>query len=527
MQFIFKLQQISAFPHEYGGRGLSLVRRESYFALKSQMRMQQYVVNQSRRNNMTTTMKIRNPRNGEYDYEFAVVTPEAIKDISTKLRTQLAVWSNMPPQARCDVLFKLADAMKAERQHLINALVIDTGRKRESEMEVDSAIGNVIRWATRAPQLLDEPATRESVVKPMTLTAASVPVGLVAVISPWNFPLLLALIDTIPALAAGCTVMVKPSEVTPRFVEPLKRAIANVPELNNVLNMVQGGADTGAAMIDNADAVCFTGSVATGRIIARHCAERLIACFLELGGKDAVIVLNGADIKRAARAIAWGGNANAGQSCLSVERIFVEAPVYQEFISALAAECNALTLAYPTVNDGVIGPLIAERQADTIRTQLDDAYAHGARALAGNNVEILGGGLWCKPVVLVDVTPEMKIMRDETFGPVLPVMSVANRDEAIRLANATEFGLSGAVFGPRETAIEVAKKMDCGAVSINDAALTAIVHDGEKQAFKLSGLGASRMGDTSIARFRRKRMLIENTSEQHNPWWFPPLSIAD
>ena len=191
---------------------------------------------------MTTQMKIRNPRNGEYDYEFAITTPAAIRDISTKLRAQLAFWGEMPPQARCDVIFKLAEAMKLERQALIDALTIDTGRARESVMEVDSAIGNVIRWATRSPQLLEEPATRESVVKPMTLTAASVPVGLVAVISPWNFPLLLALIDAIPALAAGCTVIVKPSEVTPRFVEPLNRAIARVPELANVLHIVQGGA---------------------------------------------------------------------------------------------------------------------------------------------------------------------------------------------------------------------------------------------------------------------------------------------
>jgi succinate-semialdehyde dehydrogenase / glutarate-semialdehyde dehydrogenase len=348
---------------------------------------------------------------------------------------------------------------------------------------------------------------------------------LVAVISPWNFPLLLALIDTVPALAAGCPVMVKPSEVTPRFVEPLRKTIAVVPKLASVLQFVQGGPDTGAAMIDNADAVCFTGSVATGRIIARHCAERLIPCFLELGGKDAVIVLEGVDIARTARAIAWGGNANAGQSCLSIERVLVERSIAEPFAAALAAECNALQLAYPNVDDGVVGPLIAARQADTIRTQLDEAYARGARALAGSNVEALGGGLWCKPVVLVDVTPDMKIMTDETFGPVLPVMPFDTIDEAIALANGTEFGLSGAVFGTRERAVEVAKKMDGGAISINDAALTAIVHDGEKQAFKLSGLGPSRMGDSSIARFRRKRVLIENANLQQDPWWFPARSV--
>jgi acyl-CoA reductase-like NAD-dependent aldehyde dehydrogenase len=466
---------------------------------------------------MSEMFRVRNPRNGQYDYQFPIVTPAEIAAQATTLRANIPVWSERPAAERCAVFFRFAESVKAERQALIDALIVDTGRKRESELEVDSAIGNILRWATRAPALLEEPATRESVVKPMTLTAASVPVGLVAVISPWNFPLLLALIDTIPALAAGCAVM-------PRFVEPLQRAINSVPELAKVLSFVQGGPATGAAMIDNADAVCFTGSVATGRIIARHCAERLIACFLELGGKDAVIVLEGADIPRAARSVAWGGNANAGQSCLSVERVFVEASVYQEFITALAAECNALKLAYPSLDDGVVGPLIAERQAETIRAQLNDAYASGAKALAGGNVESHGGGLWCKPVVLVGVKADMKIMTEETFGPVLPVMSVANAEEGIALANSTEFGLSGAVFGPRERAIEVAKKMDGGAISINDAALTAIVHDGEKQAFKNSGLGPSRMGDASITRFRRKRMLIENVTEQHNPWWFPPVS---
>ncbi len=470
---------------------------------------------------MSAMQKVRNPRNGKFDYEFAIAPPETIKAHAAKLRANRGLWSIASVEQRCAVLLNWAGAMKAERQNLIDALAIDTGRKRESEMEVDSAIDSIVRWATRAPMLLAEPATRDSVVKPMTLSAASVPMGLVAVISPWNFPLLLALIDAVPALAAGCPVMVKPSEVTPRFVEPLKRAIAAVPELSAVLHIVQGGPETGAAMIDHADAVCFTGSVATGRIIARHCAERLITCFLELGGKDAAIVLEGSNIARAARSIAWGGLANAGQSCLSVERVFVEAPVYQEFVNALAIECNALKLSYPNVEDGVIGPLIAERQAETIRAQLDDAYASGAKALAGGNVENLGGGLWCKPVVLVDVKPDMKIMTEETFGPVLPVMKVANAKEAIALANDTEFGLSGAVFGPRDRAIEVAKQMEGGAISINDAALTAIVHDGEKQAFKNSGLGASRMGDSSIARFRRKRVLIENVTLQNNPWWFP------
>jgi succinate-semialdehyde dehydrogenase / glutarate-semialdehyde dehydrogenase len=469
---------------------------------------------------MSQILKIRNPRTGAHDYELASTAPEELMGIATRLRSHSHDWEAAGAAARARVLAKWKDALLAERENLIDALIVDTGRKRESIMEFDSAVGNIARWAERAPVLLAEAPSRDSIVKPMKLTAASTPLGLIAVISPWNFPMLLALIDAVPALAAGCTVMLKPSEVTPRFIEPLRRTIASVPELANVLHIVAGGAATGAAMIDVADAVCFTGSVATGRVIARHCAERLIPAFLELGGKDAAIVLDGVDIARTARAIAWGGLANAGQSCLSIERVLVEAPIFKSFSEALAAEANALELAYPSLDDGLIGPLIAERQAETISSQLEDAFAQGATALSGGKIESFGGGLWCKPTVLINVTTNMKIMTDETFGPVLPVMACRDRKHALEIANSTEFGLSGAVFGPLDAADAVARQMDCGAVSINDAALTAIVHDGEKQAFKHSGLGASRMGDSSIARFRRRRILIENPTLSNDPWWF-------
>ena len=469
---------------------------------------------------MSNLFSVRNPRTGENDYAFPILSPVEINEIATQLRGASAEWSAVSPEARSAVLGAWRDQLRGAREELIAALIHDTGRKRESLMEFDAALAGLSRWIDRSPALLAEPSTRESIVKPMTMTPSSVPLGLVAVISPWNFPLLLALIDAVPALAAGCTLMVKPSELTPRFVEPLRKTIEAVPELQRVLRFVQGDANTGAAMIDVADAVCFTGSVATGRVIARHCAERLIPVFLELGGKDAAIVLDGADIPRAARAIAWGGLANAGQSCLSIERVIVEARVYPEFVEALVAEVKQLRLAWPDVDEGEIGPMIAARQANLISGQLDEAIARGAKALVGGEVVSLGGGLWCQPTVLVDVTPDMRIMSEETFGPVLPVMRCRDAKHALALANGTEFGLSGAVFGSREQALAVAAKMECGAVSVNDAALTAIVHDGEKQAFKHSGLGASRMGDSSIARFRRRRVLIENAALTHNSWWF-------
>lgn len=469
---------------------------------------------------MNPVFSVRNPRTGQNDYSFRIVQPGEIRQTATDARSAAADWSAKPPEGRCAVLAIWRDALLASRDELVQALIDDTGRKRESVLEFDAAVAGLSRWIERSPALLVEPPVRNSVVKPMTMTPASAPLGLVAVISPWNFPMLLALIDAIPALAAGCVVMVKPSEFTPRFVEPLRRTIESVPALSRVLRFVVGDAQTGAAMIDVADAVCFTGSVATGRVIARHCADRLIPVFLELGGKDAAIVLEGADVPRAARAIAWGGLANAGQSCLSIERVFVVEAVYAAFVDALVAEVKQLRLAWPDVDTGEIGPIIAARQADLIREQLEDALRRGARVLVGGRIETHGGGLWCQPTVLVDVHADMRVMTEETFGPLLPVMRCRDAEHALSLANDTEFGLSGAVFGPREQAMALAQRMECGAVSVNDASLTAIVHDGEKQAFKHSGLGASRMGDSSISRFRRRRMLIENAALTHDPWWF-------
>jgi acyl-CoA reductase-like NAD-dependent aldehyde dehydrogenase len=466
------------------------------------------------------TMPVRNPRNGRIDYQLRVDAPEDIARYAGTLRASANDWEAMGAAARAAVLMEWQAALAARKDAIFNALVTDTGRVRESHLEVPSVIGNIAKWAARAEHLIADAPTRASATAPMTLTSASTPVGLVAVISPWNFPLLLALIDAVPALMAGCTVMVKPSEITPRFCAPLIESIEAVPALAKVMQVVAGGAQTGAAMIDHADAVCFTGSIATGKLIARHAAERLIPAFLELGGKDAAIVLKDADIAHAARAIAWGGLANAGQSCLSVERVLVDRAIEQPFVDALVASVQRLRFCFPDANVGEIGPIIAARQAETIGEQLDDAIRRGASALVGGQIKNLGGGLWCEPTVLIDVTPDMKIMTDETFGPVLPVMAFDSDDEAVALANSTEFGLSGAVFGEHDHAVRVAKRLQCGAVSINDAALTAVVHDGEKQAFKASGLGPSRMGDASISRFRKQRVLIENPTLQRDPWWF-------
>jgi acyl-CoA reductase-like NAD-dependent aldehyde dehydrogenase len=291
--------------------------------------------------------------------------------------------------------------------------------------------------------------------------------------------------------------------------------------LAGVLAVVEGDGQTGAAMVDLVDAVCFTGSVPTGRRVAVAAARAFVPAFLELGGKDPAIVLASADLDRSADAVLWGGVANAGQSCLSIERVYVDARIFDAFTSRLVAGASRLRFAWPDVADGEIGPIIDPDQALVISGHLDDAVAKGATVRCGGTLQRHGGGFWCPPTVLTNVDHSMRVMTEETFGPVLPVMPFEDVDEAVRMANDTTFGLSAAVLaGTVEEALAVAGRIEAGAVSINDAALTAVVRDGEKHSAKASGLGGSRMGPASLHRFLRRQAFLINGRPDANPWWF-------
>lgn len=466
------------------------------------------------------SISVPNPRTGLSDYTFEPFSADSLSRRAAELRAAQPGWEQAGPVHRASVLSAWAETIAAHRKDLVEALLADTGRMAESQMEVDVALGMIERWKTIGPALLAEDPAQPAALPFISVAQVPRPYSLAGVISPWNFPLLLSLIDTIPALVAGCSVIVKPSEVTPRFVDALMPTIEDVPGLQGVLIFVQGNGDTGRALIDVVDLVCFTGSVATGKHVAGQAAARFIPAFLELGGKDPAIVLESANLERAARALVWGSTANAGQACQSIERIYVQASVYETFVGLLVERAENVRLAYPDASDGSIGPITAPKQRDIISRHLADAKQKGAKALTGGAIEILGGGAYLKPTVLVDVNHSMKVMTEETFGPILPVMPFSDIDEAVHLANDSEFGLSAAVFaGTTQEARSVARRIDAGAVSINDAALTAFVQDGEKNSFKMSGLGGSRMGPASIRRFLRKQAHLINTDAVDDPWW--------
>lgn len=468
------------------------------------------------------TLPTRNPRSGAIDHHMPVFSAEQVAVVVNGLRAAQPTWAARPLHERLAVLAQWAAALTQHAPALIEAITVDTGRRAESAIEVQAVVGTLYRWIDDAPALLATPPARRSRQRHIGIEQHRRAYGVAGIISPWNFPLVLSLIDAIPALVAGCAVLIKPSEATPRFVPVLERAITSVPGLADVLQLVTGAAATGEAVVRCSDLVCFTGSVRTGRRVALIAAEAFVPVHLELGGKDAAIVCADADIALAARALAWGSMGSAGQSCMSIERCYVHRSVHDEFVQALVAEVGNLQHCWPDVSQGQIGPIIASVQVPIVQRHLADALAQGARALTGGRVLEKGGGFWCEPTVLVGASHTMAVVTEETFAAILPVMPFDTEAQAINLANSTEFGLSGCVFSRDiERAKTIASQMLAGAISINDAALTAMVYDAPKQSFKHSGLGGSRMGTESLQRFYRQQAFLINDGTP-SPWWFAP-----
>lgn len=439
--------------------------------------------------------------------------------LAAGLRAGAAAWASAGLDRRIAVLEQWRQVIANSREDIVSALVEDTGRTALSYLEVDSVMTSITRMSTWARDVFADPQPMPSSDPDVSITQVPVPFELVGVISPWNFPFQLALIDAVPALLAGASVLIKPSEITPHVAGALRCTVEAVPDLKHVLGVIEGGPEVGAQIVGLVDAVCFTGSVRTGKLVARAAAEHFIPAFLELGGKDAAIVAEGADLDIASSGILWGSTANTGQSCMSLERVYVEESIAKEFTELLVAKAASVRLVCDEP-PGEVGPFIDRRQATVVEGQLADAKSRGATIRTGGVVEVHAGRSYLRPTVITHATPDMEVMSEETFGPVISIATVKDMDEAVSLANATRYGLSGAVFAAPGHAEEIAVRLDAGGISINDACLTGLVPDGEKQAFKDSGLGPSRMGPASLRRFVRQRVLLTRRTPQIQPWWY-------
>ncbi len=459
---------------------------------------------------MSNDISVRNPYTGELDYSFAEPASAALTAICQRLRAGQVRWAALTVAKRADALRELGASLLRHNDAIVAALQADTGRTQVAAIEVAGLHGFIERAIAEAPAVLAPSAPRPSHSPLIHGSANRVPYGLVGNISPWNFPVILSFIDTFPALIAGNAVIIKPSEITPRWVEPVRAALAESPAIADVLDIVVGTGVTGAALPDLVDAIVFTGSVPTGRKVAEAAARNFIPAALELGGKDPAVVLDSADIDYAAKVITFSSVQSTGQACQSLERVYVAERHFERFVELAVSTAEALPLNYPDINTGVIGPFIFEAQARKVREQIEDAVARGATLHCGGEI-IDHGGLWMRPAVLTGVNHDMALMQEETFGPVVPIMPFATEDEAVALANDSQYGLSAAVFaGTPEEGQAFAARIHAGAVSINDAALTAMVHEFEHDSFGYSGLGRSRAGASAYTRFTREQAVMTN-----------------
>lgn len=439
-------------------------------------------------------MRVRNPRTGEYDFEFQECKPETIRSTLRKFSTNQIAWYHSGIANRISVIQEWKRVLLSMKEVLVGALAEDTGRTWETTAEVEWVLDSMDKWCVVARKFYDEHNDWT-------------PYPVITILSPWNFPLALAMMDTLPALLSGAAVIVKPSEVTPRHVMVLKETIELVPGLQDVLCINPGTAETGALMADKANLICFTGSKASARKVLQAASKKMIPVLFDVGAKDPAVVLSSANLEMAASAIVKGSTTNAGQSCLSFERIYVHASVHDAFVDLLVTKANELQLADTHFLKGEIGPIIFDKQVLTINTHLEDAFALGATLVTGSKYcEEINGGYYCRPTVLVNVTQNMLVMREETFGPIMPVMAFDGMDELIEMVNLAEYALGAAVFaGTDEEALQVAQRINAGSVSINEAAMSSILHFGDSVSFNRSGIGGQKIGPENFSRFVKKK----------------------
>ena len=475
---------------------------------------------------------VHNPATGAAVVSVQCVDAAALAELARHGRAAQAGWAGLGFSGRGAVLGRIRRWLSDNATRVSDTLNSETGKTYEdaTHHELAYTLSALSFWARKGPRYLAERRflARSPLVPGRRLVTRYVPRGLVGVIGPWNFPLLNSFGDCIPALVAGNSVILKPSELTPLTSLLMAEVAAECGMPDGVFQVAPGAGETGAALVDLVDFVMFTGSIATGRKVALRAAETLTPLTLELGGKDALVVLGGADLERAANVAVYYAMINAGQTCVSIERVYAEAAIYDDFIAKLVEKVAALRCGEPGGPGSVeIGAITDERQLATIEAHVDDALAKGARALVGGK-RVAGRGRFYEPTLLVDVDHTMSCMTDETFGPTLPVMRVADADDAVRLVNDSRYGLGAAVFArDADEGERVARRLQVGAVCVNDAAINYFALEAPLGGIKESGLGV-RHGAEGIRKFCSQQTILiaPRWMPSREPHMFPSARMS-
>jgi acyl-CoA reductase-like NAD-dependent aldehyde dehydrogenase len=472
----------------------------------------------------TGDIPVENPATGEVIARVPDTSAEELAEMAKRGRAAQAGWEALGFDGRALVMRRAQKWLMDNKERVIQTIVSETGKTWEDAQFAELSYGAAAFgfWAKHAEGYLADERVRSSAVfvKGKKLMLRHRPLGLIGVIGPWNYPLTNSFGDSIPALMAGNSVILKPSEITPLTSMLMAEGLRESGLPEHVFQVATGRGGTGAALVDEVDMIMFTGSTATGKKVMAKAAESLTPVSLELGGKDPMIVLRDADVERAANVAVYYSMQNSGQTCISIERVYVEQPVYDAFVAKVTEKALALRQGKPSGPGSVeVGAMTFPPQLDIVERHVNDALAKGARAVVGGK---RGDGMFFEPTVLLDVDHTMDCMREETFGPTLPIMKVADAEEAIRLANDSPYGLGASVFGKDLSRAEsVARRIESGSVCINDALINYSALELPMGGAKASGLG-SRHGAGGIRKYcSQQAILISRLHGKRDVHMFP------
>lgn len=467
---------------------------------------------------------VRNPATLAEIGEFRVATAADVQEAVRRARVAQKAWAQRSVRERVEVIQRALDLLVERQEALIDVICADTGRGRTESllMEIIPSADAMAWHARRAESALaDRKVATQTLLKTKRMVVTHRPLGVIGVIAPWNGPFVLSINPSVPALLAGNAVIIKPSEVTPFAGSLIEQLFLDAGLPEGLLQVLKGDGETGAALVEaGIDKLSFTGSTATGRKVGEAAGRHLVQVSLELGGKDAAIVCGDADVERAARGVLYGAMFNTGQFCCGTERVYVVRSIADAFIEKVVEYAKELTQGADGQHD--VSAMTWPKQAETLDRQVEDAVAKGARVLVGGGRNTELAGVAFQPTVLVDVNHSMLVMREESFGPLLPIMVVEDEDEALALANDSPFGLSGTIWTKSDArGLQLAKGLDTGSVCVNESSLTYGVHQAPFGGAKESGVGFVH-GDEGIRQFSRQVPVIFDRfglkAEQN---WYP------
>lgn len=467
--------------------------------------------------------RLRNPADLEPAGEFDAKSEAEVRAAVERARKAQPAWAALEFDDRAKYLNRAVAHLIAHQDEFVDVIVRETGKPfvEAFASEIVAACDALTFYGKRARRILADRTLPVHLVKNKKLRVSYRPLGVVGIITPWNFPFLLSLNPTAQALMAGNVVILKPSEATPfsgQLVGDLFEA-AGLPD--GVFQVMPGDGETGQALCEaDVDKISFTGSVATGRRVGEICGRNLVPCTLELGGKDPMIVCADADLERAAAGAVYGAFTNAGQVCISTERVYVHEDVADEFTRKVVAKTAELRQGVGGQID--VGCMITPTQLERVERHVDEAVAQGARLLAGGRRNPDYEGLFYEPTVLSDVTHDMVLMREETFGPVLPILRVRDEETAVLLANDSRYGLNASVWTrDKRKGVDLAKQIEAGAVVVNDCMVTYGVTEAPFGGRKDSGIGQVN-GEVGLRSYcHAQAILVDRFGGKAEANWYP------